>query len=446
LFEDLEYQYNWLNDELLQNRLYHVNDAISASPQDGDIEDQGTFYDPQNQIKTDNNYLYTAIGELQVDKSEDIEEIVWRVDSKIAEVRRTNNSTKKNLRFDYDAMGNRIAKHIYADNQFTDWEKSTYYVRDASGNVMAVYDRLLNDSTLTGDFICTERHIYGSSRIGMNTYPDTLTPRFSDWPIYPLSSTTRELGHKQYEISNHLGNVLSVITDQKLPVVEASLVVSYSAVIITATDYSPFGVGLYGRSWSEGYRYGFNGQERIYEINEGGINYDFGARVFNAPLGKFLSIDPLCKRQVSVSPYVYALSSPTIYIDRFGEDPILGQLVIISTGQIALKLHFKSLSNEGAFHDNLLLQAFSRPEKNPEIDFRKQRLEFKSGMVGMASESEDMLSSKGQGALGGLQLAFEIFNSYEQVEIGRLERADRDKYNNYLSNLNMANYMISESV
>ncbi len=78
---------------------YHVKDLIAGSPQEGDIEDQGTFYDAQNQIKTDINYLYTAIGELQVDKSEDIEEIVWRVDSKIAEVRRTSNSTKKNFRF-----------------------------------------------------------------------------------------------------------------------------------------------------------------------------------------------------------------------------------------------------------------------------------------------------------------------------------------------------------
>ncbi len=76
-----------------------------------------------------------------VDVSEEIEEIVWRVDSKIAEVRRTNGSTKKNLRFDYDATGNRIAKHIYADNAFTQWENSTYYVRDASGNVMATYER-----------------------------------------------------------------------------------------------------------------------------------------------------------------------------------------------------------------------------------------------------------------------------------------------------------------
>ena len=120
--------------------------------------------------------------------------------------------------------------------------------------------------------------------------------------------------------------------------------------------------------------------------------------------------------------------------------------MIISTGHIQLQLHHGSLSNKGSFNDYMLRQAFTRPEKNPEIDFRKQRLEFKSGMVGMANETEDVLSNRGQGVLGGLQLAFEVFNSYEQIEISKLERADREKYNNYLTNLNMANYMISESV
>ncbi|MFO0386851.1 MAG: hypothetical protein ACK505_08740, partial [Flavobacteriales bacterium] len=143
-------------------------------------------------------------------------------------------------------MGNRIAKHIYTDNTFTLLEKSTYYVRDASGNVMAVYDRIIDASVETGEFMLSERHIYGSSRIGM----DVSTHVFGPDPYTALTETTRELGHKQYEISNHLGNVLSVITDQKLPVEEDDIILSYTAVIVTATDYSPFGVGLYGRSWS----------------------------------------------------------------------------------------------------------------------------------------------------------------------------------------------------
>ena len=99
------------------------------------------------------------------------EEIVWRVDSKIAAVCRTNGSTKKNLRFDYDAMGNRIAKHIYADNAFTQWENSTYYVRDASGNVMATYNREATGQIPPSSFRVAERHLYRSSRLGIDATP-----------------------------------------------------------------------------------------------------------------------------------------------------------------------------------------------------------------------------------------------------------------------------------
>ena len=210
-------------------------------------------------------------------------------------------------------MGNRIAKHIYTDNQFIQLEKSTYYVRDASGNVMAVYDRILDASEETGEFMLSERHIYGSSRIGM----DVSTHVFGPEPYTSLTETTRELGHKQYEISNHLGNVLSVITDQKLPVEVGSLIVSYSAVVVTATDYSPFGVGLYGRSWSGEYRYGFNGMEDVTEFND----IDFSARVYSSHLARFRSIDPKSGSilVVSLSPYHFALNSPIIAIDANGE-------------------------------------------------------------------------------------------------------------------------------
>jgi YD repeat-containing protein len=107
-------------------------------------------------ICKDNNYIYTPIGELQRDSSEQNMEIVWRVESKITEVRRTSGCTKKNLRFDYDAMGNRIAKHIYANNTFTQWERSTYYVRDASGNVMATYEREATGQTPPSSFRVAE--------------------------------------------------------------------------------------------------------------------------------------------------------------------------------------------------------------------------------------------------------------------------------------------------
>ena len=208
-------------------------------------------------------------------------------------------------------MGNRIAKHVYDD--LGAWKKSTYYVRDASGNVMAVYENTVatEDSQYAIDLKVSERHIYGSSRVGM----DNTEFQFIGWDpqMQPLSETTadRVLGFKAYELSNHLGNVLSVITDTKIPVdFDNNLIVeSYTAVVISATDYSPFGVGLYGRSWSEeSYRYGFQNQEEDKELWEGAVNYKY--RVEDPRLGRFFSVDPLTKKFPFLTSYQFAGNKP----------------------------------------------------------------------------------------------------------------------------------------
>jgi RHS repeat-associated protein len=199
-------------------------------------------------------------------------------------------------------MGNRIAKHVYLDNTFAELslEKSTYYVRDASGNTMAVYEKTYDLVEEQTSYLLTERHICGSSRLGMDTehiemigeQPDTLH---------------RRLGQKQYELSNHLGNVLSVISDIKLPVVDEGVIVSYTAVVVSATDYSAFGVALYGRTWSsDSYRYGFNGKEKDDELNQNGTSYTFEYRVHDSRLGRFLSIDPVAKSYPWNSTYCFA--------------------------------------------------------------------------------------------------------------------------------------------
>ena len=66
------------------------------------------------------------------------------------------------------------------------------------------------------------------------------------------------------EKTNHLGNVLTVIHDIKIPLNNGSgpAVSSYRVGIRTCSDYSPFGVELDGRTVSGGYRYGFQNQEK----------------------------------------------------------------------------------------------------------------------------------------------------------------------------------------
>jgi len=76
-----------------------------------------------------------------------------------------------------------------------------------------------------------------------------------------------------------------------------------------------------GRSWSVGseYRYGFNGKEQDDEIAGNNNALDFGARIFDARLGRWLSVDPLEREYSFISPYSFALNCPISAMDPDGE-------------------------------------------------------------------------------------------------------------------------------
>jgi len=146
IIDELTYNYAKQSGHKVQNRLYSVNDLHDYD--DEDIDDMGTFVSAISNVNDgNNNYQYDPTGQLIQDKQEEIANIEWRVDGKIKAIVRDTTSDKTNLVFDYDPMGNRIAKHIYgnANAPFdylnpTDWKSTTYYNRDAQGNVMVIYE------------------------------------------------------------------------------------------------------------------------------------------------------------------------------------------------------------------------------------------------------------------------------------------------------------------
>lgn len=68
--------------------------------------------------------------------------------------------------------------------------------------------------------------------------------------------------------------------------------------------------------------YGFNGQLLDNEISGNGNSLDFGARIYNPRLGRFLSIDPQVKNYPYSTPYSFAGNNPIAYIDAQGENPL----------------------------------------------------------------------------------------------------------------------------
>jgi RHS repeat-associated protein len=71
----------------------------------------------------------------------------------------------------------------------------------------------------------------------------------------------------------------------------------------------------------DGYRYGFNGMEKDDEVKGSGNSYDFGARMYDSRLARFLSIDPKQSKFPWMSPYVFAANSPIRFVDVNGEGP-----------------------------------------------------------------------------------------------------------------------------
>ncbi|MFN9998838.1 MAG: RHS repeat domain-containing protein, partial [bacterium] len=83
-------------------------------------------------------------------------------------------------------------------------------------------------------------------------------------------------------------------------------------------DYYAFGMQMPGRKLSGGYRYGFNGKENDNEVKGEGNSQDYGMRIYDGRIGKFLSVDPLTKSFPQLTPYQFASNTPIQAIDFDG--------------------------------------------------------------------------------------------------------------------------------
>lgn len=288
------------------NKLAWVKDAVGPTAEPTDIEPQAP-----------GNYQYDAIGNLTKDVSEGINSIDWNLQNKITRITKTDTTVE----YGYDPMGNRVIKMVQGNNpqQFTNIE---FYVRDALGNTLAIYRRK-NDSIYT-----KEQQLYGSSRLGVQTqdvyglgnyFPIGKTPlltfdlgngviQTAPQRPYPIES---HRNNTQYELTNHLGNVLATITDSRT--------YNNTATLSTATDYYAFGMAIPGRTYalnSAEYKFGFNGKENDTETK----TQDYGFRIYNPGLGRFLSVDPLTRDYPELTTYQFASNTPISAIDLDGKE------------------------------------------------------------------------------------------------------------------------------
>jgi RHS repeat-associated protein len=294
------------------NKLDHINDSVSSSNYTTDIDDQSS-----------GNYKYDSIGQLISDDASNISNISWTVYGKIASIAKSGDTT---ILFTYDAGGNRISKSVvHAGDTLTTW-----YVRDAQGNVLSVYT--YGDAAVKGkDLTQTELHVYGSSRLGiLKTAVDVEgAPAVTSSPLPPLGTIDSLIftrGNKLFELTNHLGNVLATISDKRYGVsTDDSTVTYFIPEVVSANDYYPFGSLQPNRSYTESgvdsYRYGFNGQEKSDEIKGPGNSYTAEFWEYDPRIGRRWNLDP--KPIPAISLYAVLNSNPIWHVDPRGDSSVI---------------------------------------------------------------------------------------------------------------------------
>src|SRR5690554_5185565 len=117
----------------------------------------------------------------------------------------------------------------------------------------------------------------------------------------------RSYGAKQYEITDHLGNVAITISDNKMGIDTDNddVIDFFEAEVLSASDYYPF--GMPSRTFTgNGYRFGFQGQETENELwGEGNASF-FKYRISDNRLGRFFAVDPLAAKYPYNSTYAFS--------------------------------------------------------------------------------------------------------------------------------------------
>jgi len=96
------------------------------------------------------------------------------------------------------------------------------------------------------------------------------------------------------------------------------VVINQSGTVEETNHYYPFG-GVFASSGNvQPYKY--NGKEL--DAKKGLNWYDYGARHYDAALGRFTTVDPSAENYYSTSPFTYCLNNPLNYIDPLGTDTV----------------------------------------------------------------------------------------------------------------------------
>jgi RHS repeat-associated protein len=194
-------------------------------------------------------------------------------------------------------------------------------VKETSGNLSVNYVY-----TATGAKLAT-LYLNGSNLVGGNRYMGPIVRRYdsntSAWVNDYVPTAEGRVVYKggttwvpQYFLKDHLGNTRSIVEKST----------SYSSTTGWATQvwqqsYYPFGMTLGQTYMAENNQLTYNGKERQdFALNSRALDWlDYGARMYDASLGRWHRIDGKAEKYLSNSPYHFSGNNPVKFVEINGD-------------------------------------------------------------------------------------------------------------------------------
>lgn len=243
-----------------------------------------------------NAFTYDQNGNTTKDLNKSISSIQYNL---LNLPRRITYSDGSMATYTYTSLGEKV-QVVYSTSQTTASQPSTNIV-EASEDMKGSRDNNLRTAMVPTTMNYCGNVIYNGNSLSRILLDGEGYATISKIPTY------------YFFIKDHLGNTRATLQS--------------NGTVKQTNQYYPFGKRWddMGETFKQPYLYNCKELDEMHDLSW----YDYGARMYEPALGRFMTMDPMAEKYYNISPYAYCNDNPTNSIDIGGNFPwfIVGSIV-----------------------------------------------------------------------------------------------------------------------